>query len=75
METKINNPRFPGWLVLMLILLIVGGIAEGIGKISKTGGIMFALFVVLVFIASSGHTEQITRFIEGLYADLGSPQK
>ena len=65
----------PGWLSLLLVLLIVGLIAEGIGKISKTAGIMFALFVVLTFIATSDHTEQVAEFINNLYANLGADSK
>lgn len=74
MPDQANNKiaGLPGWLALLLSLLIVGGIAEGLNRISKTAGTMFALLVVLIFVAASGHTGEITRTVEGLYAGVGN---
>lgn len=68
-----NNNRdlggFPDGLVLLFGLVVVGGIAQLLHRVSPNAGWMFAIVVVLGYFAAGN---QVKRITEGLNKLIGA---
>lgn len=56
----------PPWLVLGVALIVTGGVAELLYKVSPSAGYLFALMVIMGYLAFGDRAAQLTQFLASL---------
>jgi hypothetical protein len=56
----------PPWMVLGVALLVTGGVAQLLYKVSPTAGYLFALMVIMGYVAFGDRASKLTGFLSTL---------